>query len=79
MSEPAVGPCLCDLASCLVRKLQGTEAKTDECGKGGEESLELAGIYIRKTQTWSFLIRQDAKSHRHGPTAGSNTLHSDKK
>jgi hypothetical protein len=27
LSEPAVGPCLCDLASCLVRKLQGTEAK----------------------------------------------------
>jgi hypothetical protein len=25
-SEPAVGLCLCDLASGLVRKLQGTEA-----------------------------------------------------
>jgi hypothetical protein len=27
LSEPAVGPCLGDLASGLVRKLQGTEAK----------------------------------------------------
>jgi hypothetical protein len=30
MSEPAVGPCLCDLASGFVRKLQGTEAKVSE-------------------------------------------------
>jgi hypothetical protein len=28
MSEPAVGLCLCELASGLVRKLQGTEAKS---------------------------------------------------
>jgi hypothetical protein len=30
LSEPAVGPCLCDLVSGLVRKLQGTEAKVSE-------------------------------------------------
>jgi hypothetical protein len=28
--EPAVGPCLCDLASGLMKKLQGTEAKVSE-------------------------------------------------
>jgi hypothetical protein len=27
LSETAVGPCLCELASGLVRKLQGTGAK----------------------------------------------------
>jgi hypothetical protein len=27
LSEPAVGPCLCELASGPVRKLQGTGAK----------------------------------------------------
>jgi hypothetical protein len=30
MSEPTVGPCLCELASGLVRKLQGTEAKVSD-------------------------------------------------
>jgi hypothetical protein len=28
--EPAVGPCLCESASDLVRKLQGTEAKVSD-------------------------------------------------
>jgi hypothetical protein len=27
VSEPAVGPCVCELISGFVRKLQGTEAK----------------------------------------------------
>jgi hypothetical protein len=30
LSEPAVELCLCDLASGLVRKLQGTEVKVSE-------------------------------------------------
>jgi hypothetical protein len=30
MSEPAVGLCLCELASGLVRKLQGTVAKVSD-------------------------------------------------
>jgi hypothetical protein len=30
VSEPGVGPCLCDLASGLVTKLQGTQAKVSE-------------------------------------------------
>jgi hypothetical protein len=30
MLEPAVGLCLCDLVSGLVRKLQGTETKVSE-------------------------------------------------
>jgi hypothetical protein len=30
VSEPAVGPCLCELASGLVRKLQGTGAKVSD-------------------------------------------------
>jgi hypothetical protein len=30
MSEPAVGICLCDLVSGLVRKLRGTKAKVSK-------------------------------------------------
>jgi hypothetical protein len=30
MSEPAVGPCLCQSASGLVRKLQGTGTKVSD-------------------------------------------------